>query len=128
MRIHVSKIGTVRMLFTHISWLAVALTVPLACAQGVVPAAIGQCNFVTGNLTFACIPIYIGYLVSLIFSFVGVICLISIIVGGYQIAIDSATGKDQTAGRNRILWSLVGLAVCIFTVLIINMVIDAVAQ
>jgi hypothetical protein len=50
----------------------------------VVPDRIGRCNFITGDIHFDCIPLYFAYLIQLVFSFLGLICLAMIMWAGYK--------------------------------------------
>jgi hypothetical protein len=80
---------------------------------------IGNCNFITGDIHFDCIPLYIAYLVRTVFGLIGSIALIEIIISGYQMAISGFSG-DKTAAKNRLTWSLIGLALSVFAWLIVD--------
>jgi len=86
---------------------------------------IGGCSFITGQFTWGCIPLYIGYLIQTVFSFIGTLCLIQIIWAGYEMAIGSVSG-DKEAGKNRLQRALMGLAFSLFVYLIVNMVVSVV--
>lgn len=81
------------------------------------------CPITTGWFGAGCVPVFIGHLIQFVLAFVGGICLINIMIGGYQIALGSAIG-DKEAGKNRILWALVGLLVSLFCYGLINLLIS----
>lgn len=78
-----------------------------------------NCDFRTGELTAACIPIFIGHLVQFVFSFIGVLFLLNIIVAGYQMMIASFQGNDLGTGKNRLIYSIIGflVAACSFIIM-----------
>ncbi len=93
---------------------------------------IGNCSFVTGfwnqadpGAAWGCIPLYIAFLIQTIFSFIGTLCLIQIIWGGYEMALGGLSG-DKEAGKNRVQRALMGLAFSLFVYLIVNMVVSVV--
>lgn len=80
------------------------------------------CSFITGEFSFDCIPIYIGYLVSVAFGASGGFALIEVIKAGYQIAMGGLTG-DKEKGKQRLTWALIGLAFCIMAFLMVDYVV-----
>jgi hypothetical protein len=95
----------------------------------VIPSDLGPgCSFTTGQFGFHCIPLYVAYLIQLVFGFAGGFALTQIILAGYQIATGSLTGKDSSGARSRILWAIIGLGVCVFSFLIIDTIIFALAR
>ncbi|MDB4978400.1 MAG: hypothetical protein JWM56_586 [Candidatus Peribacteria bacterium] len=86
------------------------------------------CSFVTGIFGFQCIPLYLAYLIQLAFSFAGGLALIEILLAGYEIALAGVRGTDTSGPRNRILYAVGGLAFCIFSFLIIDTIIFALAR
>ncbi|MBI3331764.1 hypothetical protein HYZ99_02280 [Candidatus Peregrinibacteria bacterium] len=80
------------------------------------------CNFITGEFDFECIPIYIGYLVQVVFAASGGFALIEILKSGYQIAMGGLTG-DKERGKQRLTWALIGLAFCILAFVIVDYVV-----
>jgi|SRR3989338_2514102 len=91
-----------------------------------IPASIDtlgpQCDFVKGEFEFKCIPLYIGYLVQVVFGASAGFALIEIIKAGYQIAMGGLTGNKE-AGKNRLTWALIGLAVCVLAFVIVDYVV-----
>lgn len=77
-----------------------------------------SCNFVTGELHFECIPMYIGYLIELIFGFTAGMCLLEIIHAGYEMSF-SGFG-DRESSRKRIWNALLGLAMAVMAFLIVD--------
>ena len=82
-----------------------------------------KCNFITGEFDFDCVPLYVGYLVQIVFAMSGGFALIEIIKGGYQIGMGVLTG-DKEAGKKRVTWALAGLALCILAFVIVDFVIS----
>lgn len=104
---------------------AALLLLPIGtAAQGIIDGGIEGCDFVSGQLETSCIPNFIGHLIQLFFGFAGVICLITVMYAGYEIAIGGATG-DSTGGKQRLLYALIGLAVCICAFLLVDFLISA---
>lgn len=106
--------------------IALALAAPLlASAQELIPGSgkIGlACNFIDGEFGFECIPLYIAYLVQLVFGASAGFALIEIIKSGYQIAMGGLTGNKE-AGKNRLTWALIGLAVCVLSFVIVDYIV-----
>src|SRR3989344_4365819 len=68
--------------------------------------------FITGKLRADCIPIFIAHIIQIIIGFIGAMLLIHIIIAGYQIAVANVI-DDKASGKNRLIWSMVGFAVCV---------------
>ncbi len=89
---------------------------------------IGSCNFITGEMKFDCIPAYIAYLVQFMFMGIGTLSLIQMIIAGYQIAMSGVLpGGSSEAGKNRLIWSIIGLVVSLLSFAIINFFISTVS-
>jgi hypothetical protein len=82
------------------------------------------CDFTTGQLDATCIPNFIGYLVKTIFGVTGMIFMVNVMIGGYQLAISGVT-EDKTAGKNRIIYSVIGFFACACAFLIVDFVVSA---
>lgn len=80
------------------------------------------CNFQTGILTAACIPIFIGHLISVVFSVISAFFLINVMYAGYQIAMGSWTG-EKSAGKDRLTWSIIGVIVSVCAYLILDLIV-----
>ena len=88
--------------------------------------SIGSCNFITGEMTFDCIPAYIAYLIEFMFAGLGTVCLVQIIIAGYQIAFSSVLpGGSKEAGQNRLIWSIVGLVASLLSFPLINFIVSS---
>jgi hypothetical protein len=101
--------------------------IPVASAQN--PQIITNlpgCDFVTGKLSAACVPIFIGHLIQVLFSLISLFFLLNVMYAGYQIALGYIRG-EKTEGIERIRWSIIGLIVCVCTFLIINLVINVIS-
>jgi hypothetical protein len=84
---------------------------------------IGRCSFITGDIHFDCIPLYVGYLIQLIFSFIGTICLVEIIWGGYEYALSGFQG-DTTTAKKRISNAIFGLVFSVLAFLIVDTIVS----
>ena len=90
----------------------------------IISEGIEGCDFSTGILQAVCIPNFIGYLVKIIFGITGFVFMINTMIGGYQLAISGVT-EDKSAGKNRILYSVLGFFACASAFLIVDFVISA---
>jgi hypothetical protein len=101
--------------------LSLALILPEAtfAQAGIISGGIEGCNFVTGELTAACIPNFIAHLIGFIFGFVGLFCLLNIIYAGYEMGLAPLTG-DNEKGKTRLRWSLIGFVACASAFLILD--------
>jgi len=111
--------------FLH-AWTACLLCLPItATAQTVkIITNIGpQCDFKTGKLQASCIPFFIGHLVEQIFGIISVLFLINVMIAGYQLATGSLSG-DKGKGKDRLLWSVIGLIVSACSFLILDLVLN----
>ena len=86
---------------------------------------IGDCDFATGDIHFGCIPLYVAYLIQVAFSLIGGVCLIEIIIAGYQITVSGFSGGDKSAGYGRLRWALIGLAIAVLSYLIVDTLVSA---
>lgn len=103
-----------------------SIAVPFANAAtivGLIAPGIPGCNFTTGRITAQCIPEFIGHTIQIIISFIGAFLIINIIIAGYQIAIANVI-DDKTAGKNRLIWSMIGFTVCVSCYLIVDLILD----
>jgi hypothetical protein len=78
------------------------------------------CDVVTGDLHFHCVPLYLAYIIQMIFGFTAMICLFMILRAGFEMAF-SGFG-DRESAKKRIQNALLGLAVCVFAFLIVDFV------
>ncbi len=79
----------------------------------------GESAFVTGRMTAACIPIFIGHLITFVFGFVGTFFVINVMYAGYQLAIANIGEGDKGGGKERLKWSIIGLVIttCVYLIL-----------
>lgn len=120
-----------RMLRFHSALIALFLTalfaVPSVSAQpAIITNTLPGCDFTTGKLTAACIPLFIGHLIQVVFSLVSILFILNIIFAGYQFAIGAWSG-EKSKGKDRLLWSIIGLIVCASAFLILDVVLTVVA-
>jgi hypothetical protein len=105
------------------------MLVPVASAQTIVapliPASgmIGRCSFITGDIHFDCIPLYVGYIIQGIFGLLGTICLLMIIWAGYEWMIAGLQG-DTSGAKKRLTNALLGLALSVFSFLIVDTIVS----
>jgi len=85
------------------------------------------CTFSTGRLSAECVPRFLAHVLSIIFSFTGGICVIMIMISGYQIAIGKLVGSGDDAGKSRLKFAILGFIVSALCVAIIQFVIATVA-
>jgi len=96
-------------------------------AQSLIPSGgvVGSCNFRTGVLHFDCIPVYIGYLITVAFGFAGGTFLIGIMMGGYKFAVGSVTTEGKEAGKKQLIGAITGFAVVVLSYLLIDTILEA---
>lgn len=80
---------------------------------------IGSCNFVTGEFHFECFPLYLAFLIQVLFGFVAGGCLLHIVWGGYEWAL-AGLGGDTQGAKKRIQNAIIGLTMAVLTFLIID--------
>lgn len=95
--------------------------------MGIIKGDDRGCNFDTGKIKPACLNHVIANAIEVVFAFSGAICLLNIILAGYQIAIGNVTGSGDTAGKDRLRWALIGFFICAASFGIINAALDAIA-
>lgn len=98
-------------------WASAAVAQPAVITNALGP----QCNFVTGRLSPACVPLFIGHLIQLVFGLVGTFFLFNVMYAGYQFAMGAWSG-DKSKGKDRLQWSIIGLIVCASAFLILDVV------
>lgn len=84
---------------------------------------IGRCNFVTGDIHFDCVPLYVAYLIQLLFGSLGTICLLMIIWAGYEWAFSGLEGDSQKA-KARLRNAIMGLIFSVAAFLIVDTVVS----
>ncbi len=102
----------------------VAAAAPAGFAPQLIPESgvLGPCNFITGEIHFDCVPIYLGYLIQLIFGMLGTICLLMVIWAGYEWAFSGIKG-DSNAAKARLKNALLGFAFSILAFLIVDTIV-----
>lgn len=83
------------------------------------------CNIENGMMKAACIPEFIGNIISVIFSLISAFFLLNVIYAGYQIAMGSWTG-EKSEGKDRLQWSMIGLVICVCSFLILDLVVSVI--
>jgi len=111
----------------HPSIVSLLLLLPsvVAAQDALITANAGTCDFASGQIEAVCIPKYIAYLIEILFGFTGGICLIVILVGGFQYALGTvAGGKDKAMATLR--YGIIGLIVSACSYLIVNFIATAI--
>jgi hypothetical protein len=96
-------------------------SVAFAQVTTIIPESGGDCDYGSGKLDWSCFPLLVGRIVEFIIGFIGTLCLLEIIVGGFQIMIGS-TGIPGVGdkGKTRIINAIVGLLISILAFAIVN--------
>ncbi len=94
---------------------------------GIISGGEGKCDWGTGKLELECVNIVIGNAIKIAFGFAGTICLLMIIIAGYQIALGGITGSGDTGGKERLKWALLGFFMTACTFGIINAALSAIS-
>lgn len=84
-------------------------------------------KFESGEVTADCVPQYIAYVIQQVFAFTGAVCLIMIMIGGFQYALGNvAGGKDRAQATIRN--GIIGMVVSALAFFILSFIINAIAQ
>lgn len=81
------------------------------------------CDFKTGDMTFACIPNYLQYLIEIVIGIAGTIAVVFIMVGGFKYVF-SGISEDKEAGKETIKNALLGLVIAGLSWVIVTWVIS----
>lgn len=81
------------------------------------------CNIKTGDIKAGCIPELIGHLISVVFGLISAFFILNVIYAGYQIALGSWNG-EKAEGKDRLLWSMIGVVISTCAFLILDLVIS----
>lgn len=107
-------------------WMALPVQVLAAAPTSFIRSGIAGCDFVSGNLTFACIPAFIANAIQVLFGFTGGIFLIMLLFGAYQFVIGSVSGGDTSGGKRTIRLAITGFLVSLLAFFIIDFFVDAI--
>jgi hypothetical protein len=83
------------------------------------------CAIETGRVTFSMVPYFISYITNFLISLSGIICVLFIVLGGYQYVVGGMTDKKEE-GKNTIKHALMGLGVTLLAWTIVTVLINAV--
>lgn len=90
---------------------------------------IGNCNFITGDFDFECIPLYLSYVIRIAFGFAGGFAMTEVIRGGYEYALSGmqgiGLGPDKESAKKRITHAIMGLSVTVLAYVIIDTIVAA---
>ena len=84
----------------------------------------GTCDFGSGKIDANCVPAYIAHVIKILFGLAGFICLLMILLSGFEIALGTTVGSKEH-GKNRLLWAIVGFIVCALSFYIVDLIIKA---
>ncbi len=82
------------------------------------------CNFVTGDIHFHCIPLYIGYLIQFMLGMAGGFFLFGIMIAGYKYMFGSITAAGMESGKKELIGRIVGFAIIVFSYLMVDIIIE----
>jgi hypothetical protein len=76
------------------------------------------CNFSSGQISMACIPNFIAYIIQVLFGFLGAVFFIMLLWGAYEYAFSGVLGTGEE-GKKRIKNAIFGLmiSICCFAIL-----------
>lgn len=99
---------------------------PASASAQLIPAPGGlpACDFRGGEIHFACVPIYIGYLIQILLGFAGGFFLFGIMLGGYKYMFGSLTGQADSGGKKEIVARIIGFVVVLFSYILVDTIIQ----
>lgn len=116
-----------RLALPALALLAIGTAPGGAAAQNIaVITELPGCDWETGQHEAVCIPIFIGHLVQVVFSVISVFFIINVMYAGYQIAMGAWSGENS-AGKDRLRNSIIGLIVSVCCYLILDLIISIIA-
>lgn len=84
----------------------------------------GNC-VVSGDIaTLDCIPVVMSNIVTALFIFVGIFCLVLIIGSGYKYINSGGDPKKLDSARNTLIHAIAGLLLVMFALFITNLIAD----
>lgn len=99
-----------------------------AAAQqwGLIVSGITGCDFVTGKISAACIPRFVGHLITFVYGFVGIFFILNVMYAGYELALAYIAEGDKGSGKDRLKWSIIGLIITTCSYLILDLVLSVI--
>lgn len=115
--------------FLAVLILCAAFHAGMAHAQApgtLIPASgvLGVCNFVTGDIHFDCLPVYIGYLIKFLLGFAGGFFMFGIMMAGYKYMFGSITASGLESGKKEIFARIIGLVIIVFSYLLVDTILQ----
>lgn len=83
------------------------------------------CAIKTGRVSLQMVPYFIKYIADWLLSLVGLICVLFIVIGGYQYVVGGLTDQKEK-GKKTIQHALMGMSVAILSWIIVGIVLNAV--
>lgn len=91
-------------------------------AQSLIDASLeGTCKWSTGRMTAACLPMFIGHVITVLVGMLGAFFVINVMIAGFQITVGAAIG-DKEKGKERLRWSIIGFVVSVLCYVILNVI------
>ena len=79
------------------------------------------CAVKTGNIHMWMIPYFIKYLAEFLIGIAGILCVLFIVIGGYQLTLGTLI-EEKEKGKKTITYALIGLALVLLSWTIVNIV------
>ena len=109
------------------SLIGVLLSLPgSATAQSIISNDVPGCDFASGDLDAGCIPSFLVHVIDQVFMVTGAICIIVIMIGGYQYALGNIVGGKEK-GLATIRYGIIGMIVSALSFFIIDFIVSAIA-
>lgn len=114
-----------RTFYTCIAGILLGVTTP-AHAFSLVSSSVGACDFASGQVNAACVLEFLAHVIQQIFTLTGGICLVVIMIGGYELALGQAIGGKEK-GQTRIRYGAIGMFVSATSFFIVEFIIATIA-
>jgi hypothetical protein len=105
---------------------ATSVGTPSILPEGGLIGNFALCDFMHGQMSFDCIPLFIASLVEFLFAFIGTIALIEILIAGYQIIAANIMNKSTDDGKNRMRHALIGFVVSLLAFAIVSFAVSTI--
>ena len=106
------------------------LFINYAEAQAFITSGIEGCEDFSGPMEPECVPNFIAHTIQTIFGFTGAICILMIILSGYEYILGTIPGGSAGSKESaiaRLQWAITGFIVSALAFFIIDFVISAIA-
>ncbi|MBI2453452.1 hypothetical protein HYV56_01985 [Candidatus Peregrinibacteria bacterium] len=79
------------------------------------------CAVITGRIRLFMLPYFLVYLIEVIVGFAGVLCVLFIVIGGFQYAM-SGISDEKEKGKKTVMNAIFGLVIVTLSWIIINVI------